>query len=125
MSGIGLHFSLRDLWLVRDIAVPGAIVQMVLATAIGYRMAINWGWSPQAALVLGVAISVASTVVLLRGLMDLGALQTPHGRVAVGWLVLEDLATSPFWCCCRRWCPASSRCSGAVARGRCHTARAD
>ena len=93
MFGIGLHFSLRDLWLVRDIAIPGALIQMGVATAIGYWLALGWGWSPSAALVLGLAISVASTVVLLRGLMDLGALETPHGRVAVGWLVLEDLAT--------------------------------
>lgn len=93
MFGIGLHFSLRDLWRVRDIAIPGALIQMGIATAIGYWMAINWGWSRSAALVLGVSISVASTVVLLRGLMDLGALETQHGRVAVGWLVLEDLAT--------------------------------
>jgi CPA2 family monovalent cation:H+ antiporter-2 len=93
MFGIGLHFSLRDLWRVRDIAIPGAVIQMLIATAIGYWMALTWGWSPSAALVLGVSISVASTVVLLRGLMDLGVLETPHGRVAVGWLVLEDLAT--------------------------------
>jgi CPA2 family monovalent cation:H+ antiporter-2 len=93
MFGIGLHFSLSDLWRVRDIAIPGALIQMGLATAIGYWMAVTWGWSPSAALVLGVSISVASTVVLLRGLTDLGALETPHGRVAVGWLVLEDLAT--------------------------------
>jgi CPA2 family monovalent cation:H+ antiporter-2 len=93
MFGIGLHFSLSDLWRVRDIAIPGALIQMGLATAVGYWMAVTWGWSPSAALVLGVSISVASTVVLLRGLTDLGALETPHGRVAVGWLVLEDLAT--------------------------------
>jgi CPA2 family monovalent cation:H+ antiporter-2 len=93
MFGIGLHFSLHDLWRVRDIAVPGAVLQMAIATAIGYWTAVRWGWSPQAALVLGVAISVASTIVLLRGLMDLGALETPHGRVAIGWLVFEDLAT--------------------------------
>jgi monovalent cation:H+ antiporter-2, CPA2 family len=93
MFGIGLHFSLQDLWLVRNIAIPGALIQMGIATAVGYWLAIGWGWSPSAALVLGLAISVASTVVLLRGLMDVGALETPHGRVAVGWLVLEDLAT--------------------------------
>ena len=93
MFGIGLHFSLRDLWRVRDIAIPGALIQMGIATAVGYWMALSWGWSSSAAVVLGLAISVASTVVLLRGLMDLGALETPHGRVAVGWLVLEDLAT--------------------------------
>ena len=93
MFGIGLHFSLRDLWRVRDIAIPGALVQMIIATAVGYWLAVRWGWSPRAALVLGLSISVASTVVLLRGLMDLGVLETQHGRVAVGWLVLEDLAT--------------------------------
>jgi K+:H+ antiporter len=93
MFGIGRHFSLGDLWLVRDIAIPGALIQMGVATALGYWLAVGWGWSRSAALVLGLAISVASTVVLLRGLMDLGALETQHGRVAVGWLVLEDLAT--------------------------------
>src|SRR5215510_7156118 len=93
MFGIGLHFSLRDLWLVRDIAIPGALLQMGIATAVGYWLAIGWGWTSSAAIVLGLAISVASTVVLLRGLMDLGALETSHGQVAVGWLVLEDLAT--------------------------------
>ncbi|HEX7793662.1 MAG TPA: cation:proton antiporter, partial [Vicinamibacterales bacterium] len=93
MFGIGLHFSLQDLWLVRNIAIPGALIQMGVATAVGYWLAVGWGWSPSAAIVLGLSISVASTVVLLRGLMDVGALETPHGRVAVGWLVLEDLAT--------------------------------
>jgi CPA2 family monovalent cation:H+ antiporter-2 len=93
MFGIGLHFSLSDLWEVRDIAIPGALLQMAVATGIGYWMALGWGWSPASALVLGVAISVASTVVLLRGLMDIGALDTIQGRVAVGWLILEDLAT--------------------------------
>jgi CPA2 family monovalent cation:H+ antiporter-2 len=93
MFGIGAHFSLRDLWQVRDIAIPGAILQMLIAAALGYALALSWGWSPEAALVIGVAISVASTVVLLRGLTDIGVLDTSHGRVAVGWLVLEDLAT--------------------------------
>jgi CPA2 family monovalent cation:H+ antiporter-2 len=93
MFGIGLHFSMSDLWEVRDIAIPGAILQMAIAAGAGYWMALGWGWSSEAALVLGIAISVASTVVLLRGLMDIGALDTQHGRVAVGWLVLEDLAT--------------------------------
>lgn len=83
----------RSLWQVRNIAIPGAVFQMALATGVGYWMALGWGWSSSSALVLGVSISVASTVVLLRGLMDIGALNTSHGRVAVGWLVLEDLAT--------------------------------
>ncbi len=93
MFGIGLHFSFTDLWQVRRIAIPGALLQMALTTALGYLLAHWWGWTPAAALVLGVAISVASTVVLLRGLMDIGALETLHGQVAVGWLIFEDLAT--------------------------------
>jgi CPA2 family monovalent cation:H+ antiporter-2 len=93
MFGVGLHFSLRDLWAVRAVAIPGALLQMVLATALGFALTQAWGWSVSAGLVIGLAISIASTVVLLRGLMDNGLLNTPHGQVAVGWLVLEDLAT--------------------------------
>jgi len=93
MFGVGLHFSFKDLWLVRDIAIPGAVIQMALATGLGYLLTQRWGWTPSASLLLGVAVSVASTVVLLRGLMDHGLLETPHGRVAVGWLVFEDIAT--------------------------------
>jgi CPA2 family monovalent cation:H+ antiporter-2 len=93
MFGVGLHFSLRDLWRVRDVAVPGALGQMTLATGFGYLLTRAWGWPANASLVLGLAISVASTVVLLRALMDGGLLETRHGQVAVGWLVLEDLAT--------------------------------
>ena len=93
MFGVGLHFSLRDLWQVRDIAIPGAIIQMAVATGAGYLLTQAWGWPKVSGLLLGVAISVASTVVLLRGLMDNGLLDTRHGRVAVGWLVLEDIAT--------------------------------
>ncbi|KAB8141588.1 sodium:proton exchanger [Chloroflexia bacterium SDU3-3] len=93
MFGVGLHFSLRDLWAVRSIAIPGALLQMGIAAALGFGMAQLWGWSIPASLVLGLAISIASTVVLLRGLMDSGQLNTQAGQVAVGWLVLEDLAT--------------------------------
>jgi CPA2 family monovalent cation:H+ antiporter-2 len=93
MFGVGLHFSLRDLWRVRDVAVPGAIGQIAIATGVGYLLTRSWGWPANASLVLGLAISVASTVVLLRALMDNGLLETRHGQVAVGWLVLEDLAT--------------------------------
>lgn len=93
MFGVGLHFSFKDLWTVRNIAIPGALIQMAGATGLGYLLASSWGWSPTSALVLGVALSVASTVVLLRGLMDNAQLDTPAGRVAVGWLVLEDIAT--------------------------------
>jgi len=93
MFGVGIHFSFSDLWKVRDIAIPGAIGQMLVATLMGYGLSQVWGWPKPAGLVLGLAISIASTVVLLRGLMDNGLLNTPHGQAAVGWLVLEDLAT--------------------------------
>ena len=93
LFGVGLHFSLRDLWTVRSIAIPGPLLQMILATALGVGLTQLWGWSLSASLVLGLAISIASTVVLLRVLVDNGLLNTPHGQVAVGWLVLEDLAT--------------------------------
>jgi CPA2 family monovalent cation:H+ antiporter-2 len=93
MFGVGLHFSLRDLWAVRRVAVPGALVQMTLTTALAWLLARAWGWSNAASLVLGLALSIASTVVLLRGLMDNALLDTRAGRIAVGWLVLEDLAT--------------------------------
>ncbi len=93
MFGVGLHFSLKDLWAVRKVAVPGAILQMLLATMLGFALTRLWGWTIEAGLVLGLAISIASTVVLLRGLMDNGLLNTDAGQVAVGWLVLEDLAT--------------------------------
>ncbi|UFS70223.1 cation:proton antiporter [Geomonas sp. RF6] len=93
MFGVGLHFSLRDLWEVRKVAIPGAVIQMTGSTVLAFALALSWGWSPRAGLILGLAVSIASTVVLLRGLMDNGLLNSTHGRVAVGWLVLEDLAT--------------------------------
>ncbi|CAG0947068.1 Putative cation/proton antiporter YbaL [Anaerolineae bacterium] len=93
MFGVGLHFSLHDLWVVRDIAIPGAILQMTLATALGFIVAQVWGWSLSASLLFGLAISIASTVVLLRQLMNEGLLNSVHGRVAVGWLIVEDIAT--------------------------------
>lgn len=92
MFGVGLHLSLDDLLSVRKIALPGAIVQMVAATAMGAGMALNWGWPIGGALVFGLALSVASTVVLLRALERINALETVNGRIAVGWLVVEDLA---------------------------------
>jgi CPA2 family monovalent cation:H+ antiporter-2 len=93
MFGVGLHFSLKDLWSVRRIAIPGALLQTTIATLLGFGLTQIWGWSVSAGLVLGLAISIASTVVLLRGLADNGLLNTSHGKVAIGWLVLEDLAT--------------------------------
>src|SRR4051812_9619007 len=92
MFGVGLHFSFADLLAVRRIAVPGAIVQIVAASAMGTALAMWWGWSFAGALVFGIALSVASTVVLLRALENLGLLDSFNGRVAVGWLVVEDLA---------------------------------
>jgi len=92
MFGVGLHFSLGDLLAVRKIAVPGAVVQMIVATALGTALATWWGWSLGGALVLGLSLSVASTVVLLRALETLGILDSYTGRIAVGWLVVEDLA---------------------------------
>ena len=93
MFGVGLHFSFRDLWQVRNIAIPGALVQMAITTIAGWLVARFWGFSVGGAWVFGLAISVASTIVLLRAFMDQGWLNTPAGHVAVGWLVFEDLAT--------------------------------
>ncbi|MGJ7520779.1 YbaL family putative K(+) efflux transporter [Variovorax sp. LT1P1] len=92
MFGVGLHFSLDDLLAVRKIAVPGALVQIAVATLMGGSLALWWDWSLGAALVFGLALSVASTVVLLRALESLGLLDSYTGRIAVGWLVVEDLA---------------------------------
>lgn len=92
MFGVGLHFSLDDLLAVRRIAVPGAIAQIAVATALGVGVATLWGWSLGAGLVFGLALSVASTVVLLRALEQRGALKSVNGQIAVGWLVVEDLA---------------------------------
>ncbi len=92
MFGVGLHFSIDDLMAVRKIAVPGAVVQMAVATAMGAALATWWGWSPAGALVFGISLSVASTVVLLRALEARGLLDSQNGRIAVGWLIVEDLA---------------------------------
>ena len=93
MFGVGLHFSLADLLAVRRIAVPGAVFQMGMATLLGMGMAGWWGWSWGSALVFGLSLSCASTVVLLKGLEARGVLGSMNGRIAVGWLVVEDLAT--------------------------------
>jgi len=91
MFGVGLHFSVGDLMAVKRIAVPGAILQIAVATALGAGTAWLWGWSFGGALVFGLALSVASTVVLLRALEGRGELDSLNGRIAVGWLVVEDL----------------------------------
>jgi CPA2 family monovalent cation:H+ antiporter-2 len=93
MFGVGLHFSLDDLWEVRRIALPGAILQIAAATGMGMALAHWWGWSLGGGLVFGLALSVASTVVLLRALEERGILDSFNGRIAVGWLVVEDLVT--------------------------------
>lgn len=93
MFGVGLHFSLKDLWAVRRIAIPGALLQMFALTLLVWLIAPLLGWSQSAAILIGIAISIASTVVMLRNLMDQGLLNTSHGQAAVGWLVVEDLVT--------------------------------
>jgi CPA2 family monovalent cation:H+ antiporter-2 len=92
MFGVGLHFSLKDLLSVRAIAIPGAIVQILVATLLGAGLAWILGWSMQAGFVFGLALSVASTVVLLRAMQERRLIETERGRIAVGWLIVEDLA---------------------------------
>jgi CPA2 family monovalent cation:H+ antiporter-2 len=92
MFGVGLHFSVSSLWEARRVALPGAVVQILVATGIGAGVAMLWGWSLTAGLVFGLALSVASTVVLLRALEQRNELNTEQGRIAVGWLIVEDLA---------------------------------
>ena len=93
MFGVGLHFSLEDLLAVRRIALPGAVAQIAVATVLGAAVALLWGWSLGAGIVFGLSLSVASTVVLLKALEQRGLLDTINGRIAVGWLVVEDLVT--------------------------------
>jgi CPA2 family monovalent cation:H+ antiporter-2 len=93
MFGVGLHFSIEDLLSVRRIALPGALVQITVATLLGIGITAWWGWSLPAGIVFGLALSVASTVVLLRTLESRALLETINGRIAVGWLVVEDLFT--------------------------------
>lgn len=93
MFGVGLHFHLKDLMAVKSIAIPGAIGQSTAATLCCLAIALAAGWSWMSGLVLGIAVSVASTVVLLRVLMDHGVVETPQGHVAVGWLIVEDIIT--------------------------------
>ncbi len=92
MFGVGVHFSLRDLLAVRRVAVPGAVVQIAVAATVGALLARWWGWAWDASAVFGLALSVASTVVLLRTLEERGILDSVDGRVAVGWLIVQDLA---------------------------------
>ena len=92
MFGVGLHFSMRDLMDVRRIAVPGAVVQMAAATAMGWFLGTRLGWSNAESIIFGLSLSVASTVVLLRALESARLLDSERGRIAIGWLIVEDLA---------------------------------
>ncbi|HWU35111.1 MAG TPA: YbaL family putative K(+) efflux transporter [Methylovorus sp.] len=93
MFGVGLHFSIADLMAVKRIALPGAVVQMTLATVLGASVAYWWGWTLGEGLIFGLALSCASTVVLLKALEARGIVDSMNGKIAVGWLVVEDLAT--------------------------------
>ena len=93
MFGTGLHFSLKDLNEVKSIAVPGAIIQITAGTLAGYALGRAMGWSAEAGVMLGLSVSIASTVVLIKNLTDAGLYQTTGGRIATGWLIVEDLAT--------------------------------
>ncbi|HEX6945723.1 MAG TPA: cation:proton antiporter [Casimicrobiaceae bacterium] len=93
MFGVGLQFHIEELWAVRRVAIPGAIVQSAIATALGALLAHAFGWSWSAGLIFGMALAVASTVVLVRVLADNNDLHTQAGHIAVGWLVVEDLFT--------------------------------
>ncbi|HVT63368.1 MAG TPA: cation:proton antiporter [Legionellaceae bacterium] len=92
MFGVGLHFSLSDLLRVRKIAIPGALVQIITATFLGGAAALSWGWHYGSAFIFGLSLSVASTVVLLRALEKRGTFDSIHNHIAVGWLLVEDLA---------------------------------
>jgi monovalent cation:H+ antiporter-2, CPA2 family len=93
MFGVGMHFSLRDLLAVRNVAVPGALLQIAFAVALTWSVTHLWGWNLGPSLVLGLALSVASTVVLLRALEAQDMLESASGRIAIGWLIVEDLVT--------------------------------
>lgn len=92
MFGVGLHFSLKDLMSVRALAIPGAIAQIAVATLLGLGLALLMGWGLGAGLIFGLALSVASTVVLLKAMQDRRLIETERGRIAVGWLIVEDIA---------------------------------
>jgi monovalent cation:H+ antiporter-2, CPA2 family len=91
MFGVGTHFSIRDLFAVRRVALPGAFTQIIVATALGAGVMTLWGWSLGGGIIFGLSLSVASTVVLLRALEDRDMIKSNDGRIAIGWLVVEDL----------------------------------
>jgi CPA2 family monovalent cation:H+ antiporter-2 len=92
MFGVGVHFSLNDLWAVRWVVIPGALGQIVIAVAVTALVVPLWGWTYAQGIVFGLAISISSTVVLIKTLTDVGLLESAHGKIAVGWVVVEDLA---------------------------------
>src|SRR5687767_5255145 len=92
MFGVGLHFSIKDLLEVKAVAVPGAVAQITLVTALGWVFGYWLGWKPLQGIVFGLALSVASTVVVMRALEERRLLETRRGKIAVGWLIVEDLA---------------------------------
>jgi len=91
MFGVGLHFSLKDLWSVRGIALPGAVAQISAATLMGWALGWMLGWSNGKGIMFGIALSTASTVVLLRAMQERRLIDTERGRIAVGWLIVEDI----------------------------------
>ena len=93
MFGVGLHLSINDLMSVKRIALPGAVIQMAISTALGWALANWWGWTFGEGLIFGLALSCASTVVLLKALESRGILESMNGKITVGWLVVEDLVT--------------------------------
>jgi K+:H+ antiporter len=117
MFGVGLHFSVRDLLAVRRIAVPGAIGQIAVATGLGFAVGLASGWSGGASAVLGLAIAVASTVVLLRALDDHHLLAAGPGRVAVGWLIVEDIVTVVALVVLPTFAPHAEAASAAAVAG--------
>src|SRR5260370_16237387 len=96
MFGVGLHFSLKDLMSIRAIVIPGAVAQVTASTLLGMALAWVLGWTGTGAFAFGVALSVASTVVLMRALQDRRLVETGRGHVAVGWLVVQDLLMVVF-----------------------------
>ena len=91
MFSTGLHFSLKDLFEVRGIAIPGAILQITAGTLAGYALAAAFGWSPEAGIMLGLSVSIASTMVLIKNLTDAGLYQSRGGKIATGWLTEKGL----------------------------------
>ncbi|HTR41868.1 MAG TPA: cation:proton antiporter [Pseudomonadales bacterium] len=91
MFGVGMHFSVADLWAMRTVSVPGAISQIIVATALGAGVSHLWGWSWSAGVIFGLALSTASTVVMLRALESCNALDSADGKITIGWTIVEDV----------------------------------